>query len=170
MICRLVIIILLLQSTPCFALDSLIIERNDTVHIKGFHPKKVVVYKYNKVSFLLNFYKVRQHTISLTQSDYKSGTAEDILTRLDKEISLSDTAYLDQAYFLSINWIPFDDFLCSQLDKSSCLIRDSAGDIHQTYIAAPAVRKNAQYYGWGGVLYFLPGQTKWFIEKLIWIH
>ena len=98
-----------------------------------------------------------------------SGTAKNILTTLDKQISLSDTAYLDQADFLKSNWMPYDDVLCSQLDQKTCLIRDSMGIVHHTYIAAPAVRKNSQYYGWGGVLYFIPGEIKWFIEKLIWV-
>lgn len=166
------IIVLLFILTPGFGWSQevkVIIDRYDTVHLKQFISKRVVVYKYKNIDFILDYDNVRQHTVALTKREYRSETARTILAKLEREISKGDTARLDQAYFLKLNWIPYDDFLCKQLDERICLVRDKAGFIHQTIIAAPAKRKNSRHWLWGGVFYFVPGQKTWFIEKELWV-
>ena len=166
------ITILLFILTPLFGWSQELkvsIDRYDTIHLKQFISKRVVVYKYKAVDFILDYDNVRRYTVTLTKRDYRSETAKTILAELEREISKGDTARLDQAYFLTLNWIPYDDFLCRQLDERNCLVRDKSESIHQTVIAASAKRKNLRYWVWGGVLYFLSGQKAWFIEKELWV-
>jgi hypothetical protein len=148
---------------------KLLIEKYDTVYAKQFTAKKVVVYKYGTLNIYLDYYKILQHINMLAQDGrYNFRTARDIQSRLASETSIGDTAYLEQAYFLRLNWIPFDDFLCSEIASGNCIIIDANGAIHKQFVLVTATRRNERYFVWGGILYFLPGQKEPFIEKTRW--
>ena len=161
----LILLFLVLQSI-CKAQDTagLLIRFYDTIHVNTFHPKKVVIYKYHNVSFLLDYDSVRQETVNLTKSEVRNATARRILKNLDREIMKGDTAHLDQEYFDKLNWIPYELFLCYQIRKGRCLVRDTNNIVHTTIVYSYAERKKY----WGGILFFLPGMTQWFFECTRW--
>lgn len=165
-----VCLLLICNATISNAQAHLEVHQRDTVKSKPFASKKIIVYKYHNVSILLSYDSVKKHSTFLGRDGrYRSNEARIIQARLDREIAKSDTAYMDQEYFISINWIPYEDFLCDQLVQGACLVRDAKGKLHKKIVLEKATMHNDEFATWGGVLFYLPGQEKCFIKKTTWV-
>lgn len=151
------------QDTTGLAFSSI-----DTIQLEIFASKKVVVYKYHQVSFLLDYSLVHAELIKLSKESYWVSTVKEQLAKVTVEIQKGDTAYLDQQTFDKINWVPFDNFLCNQLEIRNCLIMDIENKIYKSIIRIDGVRKSGKYFAWGGFLYFLPGDKNFFKECTKW--
>lgn len=148
--------------------QTLTILHYDTVRTKQLSVEKIVAFQYNELTIYLDYDSLKNYSQLLFRNGYV--TAEAMIYRLQKEFSASDTGHLDQKNFTGLSYLPFENFFSSQIEHGACTIRDSNGVIHQTFILVTANRKNDQYYIWYGVLFFLPGHTKWFIEKTLAEH
>jgi hypothetical protein len=162
---------LLLLLLPSFskAQVNLQIEKYDTVYARSLTVKKIVAYKHGELTIYLDFIGIEQQLNMLSEKGrYNYQVARKIQERLKAEIFVNDTALLDQQDFIKINWVPFDDWLCAEIRKGNCIVKDNKGIIHSQFILGHATRRNDRYYVWGGILFFLPGQKEPFIEETEW--
>lgn len=165
-----ILILLLLFGNECFSQDvsNLHSFRMDTIQLDKFASKKVMSLKYHSVSFLLDFAEFRQELQRLSTGHYHDEAIKQLLVKVDGEIAKGDTAHFDQATFDKISWVPFESFLCNQMQELKLLIIDANNRVQPSIIRVHGIMKGERYLVWGGWRYYLPLTSKCFLECTEW--
>ena len=157
---------------------------------KNWKAKKIVAYKINSVTVLLDYkdckkeYKFMRKRYSQTMKDIKKDIKNgeyvppemirrcvvvDSIYRLMKtQIKLSDTIYLTHSTFSDVGLLCLMD-IDKQIDRGTCGIIDENNLRRFTVIR----KKGSVYRGpleaWGGRRYYLQNQEKYFYQVTDWI-
>jgi hypothetical protein len=162
----------------------------DTIHLGQFRAKKIIVYKFQSVTFHVD-YKDYLKSLKVFWKRYKDGmkylidgrkkgeyvnpeyeprwlVIDSIYQTIKKLSKKQDTIYLTQKTFDKGGLRSLMDFDV-QIEKGHCAIYN-ANNIQQTIIIK---QKGSWYRGplaaWGGRRYFLLGETNFFYEATDWI-
>jgi hypothetical protein len=164
--------------------------RTETLPLKDLHFKKVLAYQMNAALILVDynefmnaFMPMRDKLVKDVKRLRKQEKRGEVINRhyfaierlvdsayrlLQVQEQSGDTIRIDNLLFRSVDWNCGYDFLQS-IHKGNCMILNAAG-VRQSYVLI-------QYYshqrgfldGWGGWLYFIPGEKFPFLSKTKWM-
>ena len=137
----------------------------DTLKLTGKSFTKTVAYEYHLIVFYVDYTSFKQVVIDRLNGypPYRKSTYEATPKKLNSDINKSDTVYLTQNTFDSVEIIPFDRLLIQQIENNNCVIRDANDNIQPEIIRV----KETKYYKpgiWGGRTYYLKGRKEFFIQ------
>ena len=137
----------------------------DTLRITEKAFPKTVAYKYHSIIFYVDFFSFKQVVVDRLKGyqPYRKSTYEATLKKLNSDITKSDTVYLTQSTFDSVEIIPFDRYLIQQIENNNCVIKDLNDGILTEIIRV----KETKYYRpgiRGGRTYYIKGDKKYFIQ------
>ncbi len=139
--------------------------RADTLKLSEKSFTKTVAYQYHFIVFYVDYTSFKQVVVDKLKGyqPYRKSTYEAILKKLNSDIKKSDTVYLTQNTFDSVEINPFDRFLIQQIELNNCVIRDANHNIQSEIIRL----KETKYYNpgiWGGRTYYLKGGKDFIIR------
>lgn len=139
--------------------------QTDTLKLTEKRFTKTVAYQYHFIVFYVDYTSFKQVVIDRLNGyqPYRKSTYEATLKKLNSDITKSDTIYLSQSTFDSVEVIPFDRYLVQQIEANNCVIKDLNNNIHREIIRV----KETKYFKpgiWGGRTYYLKGDKKYFIQ------
>lgn len=137
----------------------------DTLQLTGKTFTKTVAYQYHYIVFYVDYTSFKQVVVNRLKVDqpYRKSTYEATLQKLNSGIIKSDTVYLSQSTFDSVEIIPFDGYLIQQIETNNCVIKDLDNNLQKEIIRV----KETRLYNpgvWGGRTYYLKGDKKFFIQ------
>ena len=163
----------------------------DTITLSEVHFKKVVSYKINSVTFLVNYddykselyiYWKRYHDgMKGTKREKRRGeyinptyeprwkTFDSVYQILKTQVKSQDTVYLNQSIFDKVGLAALNNFFPDMIEKKNCAIIDRDNKLHYIIIRHKGSKKTGNFTGTGGRIYFLPGAKKYFIGAMDWI-
>lgn len=157
--------LLKMPSSPINADTSgITVLRVDSIQMTQLTATKVVAYEYHETTFLFDYKAVHQQLSTLIKQPYHTGAVKASLQKIEREINNSDTAYLSQATFDQLHWVPFDWFICDQLSSRSCLVKNSKNTLQPLVIKTHVMQWYNGRIGWTGWRYYFPEMTKHFFE------
>lgn len=163
----------------------------DTLTLTDINFKKVVSYKINSVTFLVNYddykkelyiYWKRYHDgMKGTKREKRKGeyinpdyeprwrTFDSVYQLLKTQVKTQDTIYLNQKIFDKVGLGSLNNFFPDMIEKKNCAILDSDNKRHFIIIRHKGSKKTGNFTGTGGRIYFLPGDKKYFIGAMDWV-
>ena len=157
----------------------------DTLTLSDVSFKKVVSYKINSVTFLVNYndYKKELHIYWKRYHDGMKGTEREkrrgeyinpdyeprwrtldsVYQLLKTQAKMQDTIFLDQIIFDKVGLGPLNNFFADMIEKNNCAIIDSDNKRHFIIIRHKGGKRTSNSSGYSGRLYFLPGNKYYFI-------
>lgn len=162
----------------------------DTLHLGQFCAKKVIAYKFQEVTFYVD-YNDYIKSLKVFWKRYKEGmkygkeakekgeyvnpeyeprwlVIDSIYQTIKKQSKKQDTIYLTQKTFDKVGLRSLMDFDV-QIEKGNCAIYN-----HNNILQTTIIRQKGSWYrgplaAWGGRRYFLLGATNFFYEATDWI-
>ena len=163
----------------------------DTLTLTDVSFKKVVSYKINSVTFLVNYddykkelyiYRKRYHDgMKGTKREKRKGeyinpdyelrwrTIDSVYQLLKTQVKTEDTIYLNQQIFDKVGLGSLNNFFPDMIEKKNCAILDSDNKRYFIIIRHKGSKKTGNFTGTGGRVYFLPGDNKYFIGAMDWM-
>jgi hypothetical protein len=157
----------------------------DTLTLSDNSFKKVVSYKINSVTFLVNYddykkelyiYWKRYHDgMKGTKREKRRGdyinpdyeprwrTIDSVYQFLKTRTKSQDTIFLNQRMFDKVGLGALNNFFPDMIEKNNCAIFDSENKRHFIIIRHKGGKRTGNSSSYGGRLYFLPGNKQYFI-------
>lgn len=165
----------------------------DTINLKDFRSDKIVVYKYDSITFFLNYDEFKTAIIKF-MTKYKNDqpikyprfsyrrykdakrkslkVLNNIIIELNRQIKNSDTVYiihksLDDRTLWS--W-GLNEIIIAQIEKTNCAIIDASNNKQYVIIKVKGTWNSSPITGSGGRRYYLLGNKDYFLDALDWIQ
>jgi len=162
----------------------------DTLHLGQFIAKKIIVYKFQSVTFFVDYYDYLK-SLKVFWKRYKNGmkgtkkekargeyinpeyepkwlVIDSIYKTTRKLSKKQDTIYLTQKTFDKVGLRGLMDFDV-QIERGHCAIYDDKNIKQSTIIRQKGSWYRGPLAAWGGRRYFLQGATTYFYEATDWI-
>lgn len=162
----------------------------DTLWIRGCHSSKIVQYDLGQATIYMDYkefmrqykpfwkmYKKGMHGIPReirqgydVNPDYlPRGRAVDSMYNYCRtQVKISDTIVVDPGAFYRVGIgspVHFDSFL----DDGNCDLRDGSNRLQKFILRRKATHSEGWNQSWGGRLYFIPGERKYFYGATDWV-
>ncbi|MGG9961153.1 hypothetical protein [Ferruginibacter sp. SUN106] len=139
--------------------------QSDTLRLFEKTFTKTVAYQYHSIVFYVDYVSFKQVVVDRLKGyqPYRKSTYEATLKKLNSDITKSDTVYLTQNTFDSVEIIPFDRYLIEQIETNNCVVKDLNNNTQTEIIRV----KETRYYRpgiWGGRTYYIKGDKNFFIQ------